>query len=312
MENVPAAFPATSIMWQGFSDFSAGAMGGTACVFAGQPLDTVKVKLQTFPTMYRGALDCLAKTIKEERLQGLYTGTVPALAANIAENAILFAFYGLCQKVVQNISGVDSVNNLSSLQSATAGSMAAFFSSIGLCPTELVKCRLQAIKEMAAEGRVATANIGPWGMTKQIVRQEGFRGLFQGMTSTWAREVPGYFFFFGGYELSRKLLTPAGKTKDDLGPMRLILCGGVAGSCLWASIYPIDVVKSRIQVYSLSGRQAGFMAVFLQILRTEGVRALFSGIGPCLIRTFPANGALFIAYEYSRKSLLQLGENFGL
>ena len=31
------------------------------------------------------------------------------------------------------------------------------------------------------------------------------------------REVPGYFFFFGGYEISRYMLTPAGKSKDDIG-----------------------------------------------------------------------------------------------
>ena len=51
---------------------------------------------------------------------------------------------------------------------------------------------------------------------KQIIRQEGALGLFRGLTSTWAREVPGYFFFFGGYDASRKLLTPAGGSYDDL------------------------------------------------------------------------------------------------
>ena len=34
---------------------------------------------------------------------------------------------------------------------------------------------------------------------------------------TFAREMPGYFVFFGGYEVSRMLLTPVGKTKDEIG-----------------------------------------------------------------------------------------------
>lgn len=55
-----------------------------------------------------------------------------------------------------------------------------------------------------------------WSVVKQIIRQEGTLGLFRGLTSTWAREVPGYFFFFGGYDASRKLLTPAGGSYDDL------------------------------------------------------------------------------------------------
>ena len=51
----------------------------------------------------------------------------------------------------------------------------------------------------------------------KIIRDDGFLGLFRGLTSTLAREVPGYFFFFGGYELSRYVLTPKGKSPEDLG-----------------------------------------------------------------------------------------------
>lgn len=54
-------------------------------------------------------------------------------------------------------------------------------------------------------------------VTMQIIREDGFLGLFRGMIPTLVREVPGYFFFFGGYELSRYLLTPKGKTVDDIG-----------------------------------------------------------------------------------------------
>lgn len=39
------------------------------------------------------------------------------------------------------------VQDLSPLANASAGFFAAFFSSLTLCPTELVKCRLQAHQE---------------------------------------------------------------------------------------------------------------------------------------------------------------------
>lgn len=38
---------------------------------------------------------------------------------------------------------------LDSFQNALAGSGAAFFASLVLCPTELVKCRLQSAREMS-------------------------------------------------------------------------------------------------------------------------------------------------------------------
>ena len=76
--------------------------GGAACVYCGQPLDTVKVKLQTFPSMYSGTLDCFRKTLQQEGIQGLYQGTVPALACNISENAVLFTARGAMDKLVGN------------------------------------------------------------------------------------------------------------------------------------------------------------------------------------------------------------------
>lgn len=43
--------------------------------------------------------------------------------------------------------------------------MASIFSSLALCPTELVKCRLQAMDEMEASGKIATGQ-------KRLVWQE--------------------------------------------------------------------------------------------------------------------------------------------
>ena len=60
-------------------------------------------------------------------------------------------------------------------------------------------------------------------LTRQILRAEGTRGLFHGFTATLAREMPGYFFFFGGYEASRALMTKPGQSKDDLGEIFSVL-----------------------------------------------------------------------------------------
>lgn len=129
-------------------DFTAGAMGGTACVLAGQPFDTVKVKMQTFPSLFKTAFDCGIKTMKQEGFRGLYAGTIPSLVANIAENSVLFLFYGQCLSLVKQITGKQDEKELTILNRAIAGSGASVFSSFVLCPTELVKCRLQAQHQM--------------------------------------------------------------------------------------------------------------------------------------------------------------------
>ncbi|XP_062958894.1 mitochondrial ornithine transporter 1 isoform X3 [Cynocephalus volans] len=238
-------------------DLTAGAAGGTACVLTGQPFDTMKVKMQTFPNLYRGLTHCCLKTYSQVGFRGFYKGTSPALIANIAENSVLFMCYGFCQQVVRKVVGLDKQAKLSTV----------------------------------------------WSVVKSILRKDGPLGFYHGLSSTLLREVPGYFFFFGGYELSRSFFA-SGRSKDELGPAPLMLSGGVGGICLWLAVYPVDCIKSRIQVLSMSGRQAGFIGTFLSAVRNEGIMALYSGLKPTMIRAFPANGALFLAYEYSRKLMM--------
>ncbi|XP_076002663.1 solute carrier family 25 member 15a [Genypterus blacodes] len=292
---------------QAIIDFSAGAAGGVACVMCGQPFDTAKVKMQTFPSMYRGFLHCFVSTWRQVGLRGLYHGTSPALLANISENAVLFLSYGFCQDVVRLVSRTEKDVALSDLQKAFAGSVASIFSSLALCPTELVKCRLQAMHEMEASGKIASGQRSTvWTVVKTVLKTNGPLGFYQGLTSTFVRELPGYFCFFGGYELSRSMFAQRmGTDKESIGVLPVMFSGGFGGACLWLVVYPIDCVKSRIQVYSLAGKQAGFMRTFMGIVRNEGIAPLYSGLTPTMIRTFPANGALFLAYELSRKMMME-------
>lgn len=173
-------------------------------MYVGQPLDTVKVKMQTFPKLYTNMVDCFMKTLKVDGVyRGLYAGTLPALAANITENSVLFLCYGFCQKFIQNLSGIERTTDLSMLQNASAGFLASFFSSVAICPTELLKCKLQAMHEVQKQQKALGKKViktTPLQLTAQILKQEGVSGFFRGLVPTLAREMPGYFFFFGAYE----------------------------------------------------------------------------------------------------------------
>lgn len=57
--------------------------------------------MQTFPAMYKGMANCFLRTLRTDGItRGLYAGTIPAVAANVAENSVLFAAYGGCQKAI--------------------------------------------------------------------------------------------------------------------------------------------------------------------------------------------------------------------
>lgn len=297
-------------MKTGAIDFTAGCLGGVALVYVSQPMDTVKVKMQTFPGLYRGLVECTVQTFRRDGVvRGLYAGTLPAIVANVAENSVLFAAYGACQQVVGRLAHKPTVADLSTVENATAGFLAAFFSSFTLCPTELIKCKLQALRETASQGEAAAGDgkrrpvVSSYALVSQILRTEGVPGMFRGLTSTFAREMPGYFFFFGGYEQTRALLAAPGQSKDDIGALRTMVAGAVGGVALWTVIFPADVIKSRIQVYSM---RASMTQVGLDIFRKEGVLAFYNGLLPTIVRTIPATAVLFVVYEYTKKTLTKL------
>ena len=131
----------------GVSELVAGGLGGFACVITGQPFDTIKVKLQTYPAQFKTPLQAFRKTWMQEGFLGMYAGCTPAVVSNIAENAVLFLCYGGCQRAVKWMTGVSSTEDLSVFQQACSGSLASVFSSIAITPPDRVKCILQAQSE---------------------------------------------------------------------------------------------------------------------------------------------------------------------
>lgn len=285
-------YVAHSHLKDGIIDLAAGTIGGIANVYAGQPLDTVKVKMQAFPGLYRSGVTCFRDTFILDGIRGLYAGTVPALVANIAENAVLFCAYGYCQKAVGYVTGCSEVKELSILENAVSGGLASVFAALVLCPTELVKCRLQSQREVNP-----TIHSTPLSVCRDAYRMHGFRSFFVGMTPTLSREVPGYFTFFGAYEACRYYLAPKGKTKDEIGLFRTAVSGAVGGMTLWTVVFPFDSIKSRMQIAG-SGK---FGKLLTQIIRDEGIKVLYKGLLPTLIRTCLASGCLFVAFEESKK-----------
>ena len=74
------------------TDFVASFVGSVACIYTGQPFDTIKVKLQTATAgQYAGNMDCIWNVWRTEGLTKLWAGSIPALMGAVSENAAAFA-----------------------------------------------------------------------------------------------------------------------------------------------------------------------------------------------------------------------------
>jgi solute carrier family 25 ornithine transporter 2/15 len=56
--------------------------------------------------------------------------------------------YGQCQRLVCSLTNKTNSEQLTTFENMLAGSFGSIFSSLVLCPTELVKCRLQTLNDM--------------------------------------------------------------------------------------------------------------------------------------------------------------------
>ena len=80
--------------------------------------------------------------------------------------------------------------------------------------------------------------------------------LSRGLGATLLREIPAYGFYFVSYDLVKSALLSYGGVPAALIPL---LGGAVAGAMAWIPVYPIDVVKTNIQVLSGEDGDLGFV-----------------------------------------------------
>lgn len=79
---------------------------------------------------------------------------------------------------------------------------------------------------------------------RQIWHAEGIRGIFRGLNITIAREIPAFGIYFSSYEL----MTRREDATKPIGTFHMMMAGGWAGVFSWLFTYPIDFLKSRLQV----------------------------------------------------------------
>ncbi|UYV62111.1 SLC25A15, partial [Cordylochernes scorpioides] len=269
-------------------DTVSGSLGGLSSIIVGQPLDTIKVRLQTSPHIFNNSFACISKTYKLEGVRGFYAGATPSIAANMLRSGTFIGFYGYFQHVLAEASNKESIRELSTFNNGIAGALAGVMSTALLSPLEFIKCNLQTCKVYSEQSKPSSV--------RAIVKANGFFGLYKGFRPMLLRETIGNFFFMSAYEKSVNLLNYKNLPREQINPLVFFFSGGIGGTFYWLSIYPLDVVKSRIQV--------GTSQVTLKnILIKEGPKGLYRGILPTILRTFLTSGICYAALEFSKKSM---------
>jgi solute carrier family 25 (mitochondrial carnitine/acylcarnitine transporter), member 20/29 len=331
------------------ADFWAGYVSGAIGILIGNPLDLIKVRLQASSSS--SAASSLASTSRSispslpssstspplktstpyfRNLASLTTGSAAPVLGYGALNALLFVSYNRAAATLSPTPNLPPPLWTTFIAGAIGG-LATWAVST---PTELIKCRAQ-LAEGSSAPRTSTTSASSLAMTRHVLATSGIRGLYAGGTVTALRDSVGYAFYFWSYEaLSRYLETrraeappiPASRSWiDSLAnseAARVLVCGGVAGVVTWASIFPLDVIKTRVQAQEEAAvrvngagertplvgegrRRMGAMEVARQAYREGGMRVFFRGLGVCSVRAFIVNAVQWATYEWIMRELGQ-------
>ncbi len=170
-----------------------------------------------------------------------------------------------------------------------AGATGGIASWIVSAPSELIKCRTQL--HVGTKTNSLT-------VFKHVWREHGLRGLYVAGAITSVRDSVGYGFYFSSYELCRRLFAYQHTTSEmDTADLDVLVSGGIAGIVTWASIYPLDVIKTRIQVEGWGDKQVpryqalrnSSLELGRSIFKSEGLVAFYRGLIVCSVRAFFVN-----------------------
>lgn len=203
------------------------------------------------------------------------------------------------------------------LTGGIAGAMSGALISFGSAPFELVKVRRQLEYSIAASKGISLNKApGTLDAVKEIFKANGMKGLYTGFPLHFVRDTTGTALYFLEYDGMRHLLGRNRSGEQGPTPSWLpihhslvpFVCGSLSGVTSWAIIYPLDVVKTKVQQRALAGEKyRGPFETLHRLIRgadpsnpkplLAGMVRLYRGLGVSALRSITTHGLLWTFFD---------------
>ncbi|XP_077989741.1 mitochondrial nicotinamide adenine dinucleotide transporter SLC25A51-like [Glandiceps talaboti] len=250
----------------------------------------------TFPMnklMFRQQLHgipCLkaARQLQKEGFLNLYRGLLPPLMQKTASVSMMFGLYDYFKKVLHLHYPTLSMPVTQGIAAMLAGSTEAV-----LAPFERVQTLLQDHRHIKKFNN--TVHVF------QELRQYGPKEYYRGLTPILLRNGPSNVLFFS---LRGPFKSALPEPQSQLGhTINDFLSGALVGALISTVFYPINVVKTRMQV-RVGGRNYSTLKTFHIIWKERGrsVRRMFYGVHINFTRSLVSWGIINASYELIKKT----------
>ncbi|XP_026651393.2 mitochondrial adenyl nucleotide antiporter SLC25A25 isoform X3 [Zonotrichia albicollis] len=135
----------------------------------------------------------------------------------------------------------------------------------------------------------------------QMIREGGPRSLWRGNGINVLKIAPESAIKFMAYEQIKRFI---GTDQEMLRIHERLLAGSLAGAIAQSSIYPMEVLKTRMALRK-TGQYSGMLDCAKNILAKEGMAAFYKGYIPNMLGIIPYAGIDLAVYETLKNTWLQ-------
>uniref|UniRef100_A0A182MLZ8 Solute carrier family 25 member 40 n=1 Tax=Anopheles culicifacies TaxID=139723 RepID=A0A182MLZ8_9DIPT len=256
------------------------------------------------PLHFNGTIDAFTKISRYEGVPSLWSGLGPTLILALPTTVIYFVAYEQfrirLKELYQRKKGRDA--ELPIWLPLLAGSSARVLAVTIVNPLELIRTKMQSEKLSYREVGHAF---------RSMLRVQGVLGLWKGFFPTILRDVPFSGIYWTTYESIKKHFNVSQPS------FAFSFAGGAVSGGVAAFItVPFDVVKTHQQIafgeqflYAQNGgdkavkkpfKAIGTFETMGRIFQMNGIRGLFAGLTPRLVKVAPACAIMIASFEYGK------------
>ncbi|XP_021697637.1 mitochondrial thiamine pyrophosphate carrier [Aedes aegypti] len=189
---------------QNARNFFCGALSGTVATVITLPLDVVRTRLisQDPNRGYKNSMQGLKMIYRHEGIRGMYRGLSPSVLQIAPLTGGQFMFYNIFGSMFRQYFNIASTETLPAVELFICGGLAGICTKLLVYPLDLAKKRLQIqgfAKSRQTFGRHFVCD-NMFNCMYNIVKQEGFWGLYKGLYPALLKACFMSAFYFAIYD----------------------------------------------------------------------------------------------------------------
>ena len=246
-------------------------------------------------------LSLCTEIFKKDGIPGFFKGNVPGMVMYLLYGSVQFSTYSFLNSRLKLFDASFSEKYYESINSMIIGGLSGVTACVVTYPLDILKTRF-----------VAVANKNKTNIFKETIEiwkyENGIRGLFKGCTASIGTFGLSTAIMFSTYEALR-IYTEKNKEFKFISPFISAITGVTAKTVT----FPLDTVRRRLQIMQAKNLQKltseseifqaykakkTFFNIGKQIIRTEGLLALYQGLPMALVKSAPTTAISLSVYQY--------------